>query len=246
LLSGGGIGLSPSSVNLQFNISQEYPLISLVSMIAPSPDWFVGVDGLNLRENGQWLEQLSVDLLPYDAGTDSGSSYNSSNSPSNPFAPIDIINHTPLENNVPLGRFVFTLLSTNGLFPFEGKHSGLYFDQNRSGEGANLTISQVGDRRFVILNMYTYRNGQQMWLIGNADFQSGDESITMEIFRTEGTGFGMDFNSNEIQNVNWGTATLTIPSCDHLNIEFTGSELTSETVSLEYSRLAGVQGLSCE
>jgi hypothetical protein len=246
LLSGGGIEQSPGSVNLQFSISQKQPLVSLVSMIAPSPDWFVGVNGLNLRQNGQWVEEISVDLLPYDAGTDNGSTYNSSNSSTNPAAPISLINQAPLNNNVPLGRFVFNLLSTDGLFVFEGKHSGLYYDQNRSGEGANLTVSQVGDRHFIILNMYTFRNGQQMWLIGTADFQAGDESVTMEIFRTEGTSFGMDFNTNDIQTTSWGTAILSIPSCDHLNIDFTGTEITNETISLEYSRLAGIQGLVCE
>ena len=48
LLSGDGIGSSPGSVELIFKVSEKYPLVSLVSMIAPSPDWFVGVDSLNL------------------------------------------------------------------------------------------------------------------------------------------------------------------------------------------------------
>lgn len=45
-------------------------------MLGPSPDWILGVSGLNLcLANCTWQENHVVDLLPYDAGTDSGISY---------------------------------------------------------------------------------------------------------------------------------------------------------------------------
>ena len=71
-LSGGGVNPSPASVELVFDVHERFPLVSLVSMIAPSPDWFVGVAGLDLMENGRWRDSVTVELLPYDAGTDSG------------------------------------------------------------------------------------------------------------------------------------------------------------------------------
>ena len=48
-------------------------------MVAPSPDWFVGVSGLPLFENGQWVEERRIDLVPWDAGTDSGTTFESRN-----------------------------------------------------------------------------------------------------------------------------------------------------------------------
>ena len=42
---------SPGSVSLEFEISVDFPLVTLTSMVAPSPDWFVGVSGLSLLEN---------------------------------------------------------------------------------------------------------------------------------------------------------------------------------------------------
>ena len=42
LLSGGDVDLSPGSVALEFEISREHPFVTLVTMVAPSPDWFVG------------------------------------------------------------------------------------------------------------------------------------------------------------------------------------------------------------
>lgn len=50
--------------------------MSLVTMIGPSPDWFVGVSGYDLcTSNCTWMEEADFDLFPYDAGTDNGISY---------------------------------------------------------------------------------------------------------------------------------------------------------------------------
>ncbi|XP_010856024.1 PREDICTED: spondin-2, partial [Bison bison bison] len=54
-------------------------LVSFVVRIVPSPDWFVGVDSLDLCDGGSWREQVVVDLYPYDAGTDSGFTFSSPN-----------------------------------------------------------------------------------------------------------------------------------------------------------------------
>ena len=58
---------------LTFEISMEanWPLVSMVTMLGPSPDWFIGVSGLSLQEQGQWLTQLTVDLPINDGGTKS-------------------------------------------------------------------------------------------------------------------------------------------------------------------------------
>ncbi len=110
LLSGGGINPSPGTVNLTFEISMAHPLVSLTSMIAPSPDWFVGVHDLNLFANGSWASELVVPLFPYDAGTDDGATYTSANSASNPAVGISRITGAPLSvggSVPPLGTFTF-------------------------------------------------------------------------------------------------------------------------------------------
>lgn len=54
-------------------------------MIDPSPDWFLGVSGLDLcLENCSWAESRTLDLFPWDAGTDSGATYTAPNQPTNP------------------------------------------------------------------------------------------------------------------------------------------------------------------
>ena len=113
IISGGGINPSPGMVTVTFVVNQDCPMVSIVSMIAPSPDWFIGVSGVNLYENGEWMEQKVVDLFPYDAGTDSGASYASPNKPTDNPEGIYRINTDPLVVNEavpPLGTFTFNRL----------------------------------------------------------------------------------------------------------------------------------------
>jgi hypothetical protein len=113
-ISGAGINPSPGQVTLTFTVSQDCPAVSVVSMIAPSPDWFVGVSGLSLLEDGAWINQKVVELFPYDAGTDSGTRYNSANLPTSSPEGIYRIETDPflVDGDIPpLGTFTFTRLS---------------------------------------------------------------------------------------------------------------------------------------
>jgi hypothetical protein len=112
-ISGGGIGVSPGAVAVEFTATLECPLVTVVSMIAPSPDWFVGVSGLSLLGDEGWVEERVVELVPYDAGTDSGLSYRSPNDPKEEPEGIFEIEGGPLVvgDEVPsLGRFWFARL----------------------------------------------------------------------------------------------------------------------------------------
>ena len=87
----GALATSPGTQTIQFTVSAEFPLLTLVTMLAPSPDWFVGVHGLPLLANGDWLDQLVMPLQVYDAGTDSGVSYASPDLVTVPPMPIGAV-----------------------------------------------------------------------------------------------------------------------------------------------------------
>lgn len=68
-----------------FRVDSEHHLVSFASAIFPAPDWFVGVSGLELcLGDGSWIEEKTINLYPYDAGTDSGPTYISSDQPTMP------------------------------------------------------------------------------------------------------------------------------------------------------------------
>lgn len=108
----GGIGTSPGTRTGSFTASADFPALSLVTMVAPSPDWFVGVHAVDLRAGGVWVQELVFDLDPYDAGTDAGLSYTSPNADQNPPAPIaNIAAASPFNGKGRLGTFRVTLIS---------------------------------------------------------------------------------------------------------------------------------------
>ena len=93
-------------------ISCKTILVTIVTMIAPSPDWFIGVTSLNLFENDSFVDEKTVILYAYDAGTDSGINYTSPNEVTEPPIPIFEIEGYPFfydEALIPLGTFTFIL-----------------------------------------------------------------------------------------------------------------------------------------
>ena len=95
---------------ISVTVSEDYPLITLLSMIAPSPDWFIGVNSYSLLDgSNNWKDGIVIDMYPYDAGTEQGSVYSTSNSPSNPHVPIfDRRNMSPF-TGPRVGRLILSL-----------------------------------------------------------------------------------------------------------------------------------------
>ena len=95
ILPGGSIGAVAEQTGIQVEVNSNFSKVSLISMLAPSPDWYVGIDSHDLCDNGKWRETWNVTMLPpYDSGTDSGLQFTSANQVTNP--PVDIfrITHT--------------------------------------------------------------------------------------------------------------------------------------------------------
>ena len=110
LILGEAIDRSPGTATAEFEIGRDHPLVSLVTMVAPSPDWFVGVDSLSLVESGDWAAVKTVTLYPWDAGTDSGLSYDSPDVDTQPRQPIHLLEGDPVAVGgrvAPFGSFSF-------------------------------------------------------------------------------------------------------------------------------------------
>ncbi|NXM34904.1 SPON2 protein, partial [Oxyruncus cristatus] len=79
IFSAPAITSGTGQTSTELEVHPRHPLVSFVVRIVPSPDWFVGIDSLNLCEGDRWMDEVSVDLYPYDAGTDSGFTFSSPN-----------------------------------------------------------------------------------------------------------------------------------------------------------------------
>lgn len=71
------------SATANVTVDDKNPMVALVAMIAPSPDWFAGAD-VNLMEGGQWVQTREIDVYAWDSGGDSGTTYEASDADNNP------------------------------------------------------------------------------------------------------------------------------------------------------------------
>lgn len=109
----GAIGTS-GFTNL--TVSADFPLVSLVSMVAPSPDWFIAVNSESLRTgnpaiNNGWKDDYTIDVFAYDSGTDDGLDYTSANAPSTPFVNISMVSSAPI-NGIRMATITFDYQSS--------------------------------------------------------------------------------------------------------------------------------------
>ena len=77
-----GSGTGKNSVTL--SAASDRSLLTMISMIAPSPDWVVGVSGFDLCTGSAWVDSIELPLMAQDAGTDDGVAFASPNKASAP------------------------------------------------------------------------------------------------------------------------------------------------------------------
>ena len=84
----GAVSTPGGYTSTKIMVQNMYSMVSLITMIAPSPDWFVGVDSYDLCGMNGWKENVTIDLLPWDAGTENGQTYSLNNMAT---MPVDVI-----------------------------------------------------------------------------------------------------------------------------------------------------------
>jgi len=94
----------------------DHPLLTLVSMIAPSPDWVIAVPNIDLQEsNGDWKDTITLNVFPYDAGTDNGLDYTSANINTNPKDAISSAQGISPFSSARIGTITIALQSVLGI-----------------------------------------------------------------------------------------------------------------------------------
>ena len=107
-----GPGATASDTFEAVTVTADHPRITLLSMIAPSPDWFVGVFGLSLLDaEGNWADALTVNLYPWDAGTEEGDDFSFDNAATVPPGIIVSLRGTGRFSDAPIATLTFSLQS---------------------------------------------------------------------------------------------------------------------------------------
>ena len=103
----------PQTATTEFTIDAQHPTVTIAAMIAPSPDWCAVAANVPLMQDGKFADQVSVELIAWDMGTDSGTSYRAFDSDTKPRAKIAKNDSPYFQKNGapnPVGKVTFTRL----------------------------------------------------------------------------------------------------------------------------------------
>lgn len=105
---GANLASGIGEITVDIAVDKEHSSVTLATMIAPSPDWYIAVVNVNLLEDGKFVEEKTIEAHVYDAGTDSGTNYTSANAETDPKEPILVIIDAPFGN----GTNLYTPIAT--------------------------------------------------------------------------------------------------------------------------------------
>jgi hypothetical protein len=111
--TGSGIDRSGAD-SLEVTVTQPNSRLSLVTMLAPSPDWFVGFSGVTVFADGAWADRVVLDLNPYDAGTDSGARFTAGDIDTQPRQPVSAPHDAQYVAAAGEGRFGYVVIERIG------------------------------------------------------------------------------------------------------------------------------------
>ena len=122
-------------------------------------------------------------------------------------------------------------------------HSAHWFNPERAGEGIALEILE-NDR--AQMYWFTYdEQGNQRWLIGTGELVTENGSTTAVfpgLITTRGGRFGPEFDPEEVELENVGTATMSFLDCNEALFTY---EAIGQQETLPMTRLSRTMGVDC-
>lgn len=128
----------------------------------------------------------------------------------------------------------------------QGALSGSWFEPARSGEGFVLEFAVTNSGPVATIYWFTHFDDRQFWLIGTEPYAEGDTSISFELLEVSGTGFGANFDPDEVVVDAWGTLDLSFEDCTNATANWE-SAFGLGTGTFDLTRIAQtLDGVACE
>jgi hypothetical protein len=110
LFAGKPIQRAPGRTAFDIEVTTDHPMVSFATMVAPSPDWFIGAAGVPLLVDDRWVAEKTLPLVVWDAGTDGGLTFLAADADTRPrerVAPSASKHFNADGRAVPIGRVTF-------------------------------------------------------------------------------------------------------------------------------------------
>jgi len=124
--------------------------------------------------------------------------------------------------------------------------SGSWYNADQSGQGWVIEVLKTNSGiNSLLFYFYGYENnGDRLWFIGLTDDAYGSE-FTVDVLRTNGMGFGGDFDPGSLSNESVGSMTFTFTDCNTGNVDFTPSGGDLSAFSIPVTRLSNIALAEC-
>lgn len=123
--------------------------------------------------------------------------------------------------------------------------SGTYFNPEQNGHGIMLEV--LGENAdSVVLTWFVYYQGQQFWLLATGPINGGEASLST--IYTQGTDFPPNFDSSQLQTIQWGNIELKKIDDNNIKLEWmpNASQSGFNNGNINMQRLTRIEGLDCE
>lgn len=114
-----------------------------------------------------------------------------------------------------------------------GEASGAWLNRDRDGEGFLVEAADVGGTPFLFVTWFTYRSGEQLWLVGAAPFERGTDTVEVPLQQTSGADFGQAFNPDDVQREPWGGVVFEFQSCARATARYSSDAGQQGEIALE-------------
>ncbi|HRQ65368.1 MAG TPA: hypothetical protein PKZ76_11005 [Xanthomonadaceae bacterium] len=131
-------------------------------------------------------------------------------------------------------------------FEVDGRLSGSWFNQERSGEGWILQILPQGS---AVVFWFTYppegEAGEQAWILGQDATIEGNRIVFGQVFTTRGARFGQAFDPDDVEIEPWGDLELEFTDCNHGTVRYQGPPAFGGA-ERPIQRLTTLEGHACD
>jgi len=124
--------------------------------------------------------------------------------------------------------------------------SGSWYNADLDGQGWVIEVLKTKSGvNNLLFYFYGYEdNGDRLWLLGISDIADGSE-FTVDVLRTNGMGFGNNFDPGSFSAESIGSMTFTFSDCNTGNVDFTPSGADLSAFSIPVTRLTGIALADC-
>jgi hypothetical protein len=109
---GSGLSVGTGEITVDVEVNAANPLVTLVSMVAPSPDWYVAALNVNLYDGTHFVDSKTITAAVYDAGTEDGTTFSIDNPATDPQGLISLFVDAPLGDGTDLSADFATVTFT--------------------------------------------------------------------------------------------------------------------------------------